>query len=103
MKTQAIKPVMRAIFDRVAEKQFYDMQRNRPYYDAMLLNTPSGKEKQLFNVGDSVISMGTGTYKKGVGMVIIEAYEENGYWKYICGSPTETTRFFQVWPFVYPL
>jgi hypothetical protein len=85
MKTQAIKPAMRAVFNVIAEKQFKEIQLNRPYYDAMILNTPSGKEKQLFNVGDYVTSTGTGTYKIGAQFEIVEVYEENGYWKYICG------------------
>jgi hypothetical protein len=85
MKTQAIEPAMRAVLDVIAGKQFADMQRNRPYYDALINNTPSGKETQFYNVGDTVISTGTGTYKKGFQMIIIEAYEENGYFKYVCG------------------
>jgi hypothetical protein len=35
MKTQAIKPVMRAVFNVIAEKQFKEMQVNRPYFDAI--------------------------------------------------------------------
>lgn len=85
MPNQTLQSGFRAVCDIVAAKQFNDMQRNRPYYDALINNIPSGKEKQEHNVGDSVISTGTGTYKEGVVMEVIETYEENGYWKYICG------------------
>jgi hypothetical protein len=83
VKTQLIKPAMRAVFDSIAEKQFKEMKKNRSYYDAMICNTPSGKETRYFGPGDYVVSTGTGTYKKGVVMEVLEAYEENGYWKYI--------------------
>lgn len=83
--SKPIQIATRAVFNVIAEKQFKEIQVNRPYYDAMLLNTPSGKETQLFKVGQNVISTGTGTYKAGVVMEVSEAYEENGYWKYICG------------------
>jgi hypothetical protein len=85
MKTQAIKPAMQAIFGVIAEKQFREMEVMRPYYDKMLDNIPSGKETQSFKVGQSVSSLGTGTYKKGLIMEVVDVYEENGYWKYICG------------------
>jgi hypothetical protein len=51
----------------------------------MLSNIPSGKETQLFKVGQLVMTNGTGTYKKGLVREVIEVYEENGYWKYVCG------------------
>lgn len=85
MPNQTLQTGFRAVCDVIAAKQFNEMQRNRPYYDALILNTPSGKETQLYNAGDTVISTGTGTYIKGIVLVIIEAYKENGYWKYICG------------------
>jgi hypothetical protein len=81
-----MKPIQKAmthIFDRVAEKQFYDLQRNKAYYDALILTTPSGKEKQMFQVGDSVIS---NFWKNKPVMIVTEVYEQNGYWYYICGQ-----------------
>ena len=92
MPNHTLQTGFRAVCDVIAEKQFHDMQRNRPYYDAMLCNIPSGKEKQEFRVGDSVISKGTGTYKAGVQMVIVEVYEENGYFKYICGHGVKNKK-----------
>lgn len=85
MPNKDLQSAFRAVSDVIAAKQFKEIQANRPYYDAMLLNTPSGKEKKEFNVRESVISKGTGTYKAGVVMEVIEVYEENGYWKYVCG------------------
>jgi len=83
VKTQSIKPAMRAVFDVIAEKQFKEMEKNRSYYDAMICNTPSGKEKQLFNIGDVCETNEKASLVKGVRVKIEEAYEENGYWKYI--------------------
>ncbi len=83
---------MRVVFDSLAAKQFAEMERNRPLYDAMLNNIPSGKETRLYEVGDKVISLGTGTYKAGVEMEVVEVYEENGYWKYVCGHGKKHKR-----------
>jgi hypothetical protein len=74
---------MRAVFDNIAVKQFNDMQRNRPYYDALILNTPSGKETQLYKVGDECVTNEKSSLIKNIKVRIEEAYEENGYWKYI--------------------
>jgi hypothetical protein len=97
MPNQTLQTGFRAVCDVIAEKQFREMEKNRPYYDAMLLNTPSGKEKQEFQIGDSVISKGTGTYKAGVQMIVADAYKENGYWKYVCahGKMNKKTGNFQ--------
>jgi hypothetical protein len=81
-----MKPIQKAmthIFDRVAEKQFHDLKRNKAYYDALVLTTPSGKEKQFFQVGDICETNDKSTLIKGVRVKIEEVYEENGYWKYI--------------------
>ena len=85
MANELLKSAIRAVFNVIAEKQYREMEKNRPLYDAMLSDIPSGKEKQEYTVGQNVISTGTGTYKAGLSMEVLEAYEENGYFKYICG------------------
>ena len=68
---------MRAVFDAVAAKQLREMRANPQRFS--LDDVPSGKENQLFQIGEKVVSTGTGTYKAGVEMEIESAYEQNGY------------------------
>ena len=84
MPNQTLQTGFRAVCDVIAEKQFNDLRRNKAYYDALILNTPSGKEKQEFKIGEIAVTGETSSLIKGIEVKIKEAYEENGYWKYIC-------------------
>jgi hypothetical protein len=64
------------VHEAIAEKQFKEMKKNRSYYDAMICNTPSGKEKQAFQIGDACETNEKASLVKGVKVKIEEAYEE---------------------------
>lgn len=54
--------------------------RNNAKY--IRLETPAGKERQLFTVGEEHTCSPRGTYKAGVKFTIVEAYPQNGFWYY---------------------
>ena len=77
------RQTFRAISDIIAEKQFMDLRKNKAYYDKLILNTPSGKEKQLYQVNDICVTNDKSSIIKGALVKIEEVYEENGYYKYV--------------------
>ena len=49
-----------------------------------MLQTPSGNEHQLFNVGDNLEFTEFGMYREGTPVPeIVEVYVENGYFRYV--------------------
>ena len=56
MSNYLAQNAFRAISDAIAAKQFNELRQNKAYFDKLILNTPSGKEKQKFQVGQTVIA-----------------------------------------------
>jgi hypothetical protein len=47
---------------------------------------PSGKEKQMFNIGDKIESLNTDIFKTGTISIIQECENNNGYYRYFAGG-----------------
>ena len=67
----------RVNFDNTANIQYLAFKLGNNY-----LAVESGKEKQLFDIGETVISTGTGCLIPDIEVVIQDIIVENGYVKY---------------------
>jgi hypothetical protein len=47
---------------------------------------PSGKEKQLYSIGDKIESLDTDTFKTGTIGIIKQLHVDNGYYHYYAGG-----------------
>ena len=54
--------------------------------DALDLETPSGKEKYVFSVGQKVLASGEGVIKAGVELLIKDREMTNGFCQYLAGG-----------------
>jgi hypothetical protein len=54
--------------------------------DELICNCPYGKEKQLYNVGEKIVTQSTDTFKAGLIFTITEVMEDNGYFHYFYGG-----------------
>lgn len=77
-----IKGLLQGYFDSRAARFYLDCQSGK--YELPPIEV--GREKQLFNIGETVFTSGTGIYKAGIKVTIDEVIEQNGYFRYRCGK-----------------